>query len=118
MPVEYYIVEDEDNNKVNCRTMSLENRVPVVDLAEIIRPDSRELNSKSPYLAKVVKNIQNACIQWGFFYVTGHGVSDQLINELKSVSKEFFKKSKDFKKQVQRQPVRNYFDLIVEFLSA
>ena len=55
--------------------------VPVID----IRQDRNE----------VAKMINEACIKWGFFLITGHGVQNKLIDHMFSVSYEFFDLSED-----------------------
>ena len=34
--------------------------------------------------------IGRACKEWGFFYVSNHGVSSELIDSLDATSREFF----------------------------
>lgn len=85
--------------------MSSEISVPVINLSEVLRQDSIELDTNSPSLSKVVESVRNACSEWGFFYVTGHGVTEELVNDLKSVAKDFFGRPKEFKQLVKRTTV-------------
>lgn len=52
------------------------NDLPVVDL--------------SGPKEKVAKQIHDACVKFGFLYVTGHGVSDDIINGHHAASRAFF----------------------------
>lgn len=85
--------------------MSLENCVPVIDITDVLQSNQKELNPSSPSLAKVVEEVRDACIKWGFFYITGHGVTQELINDLKSAAKVFFRQPKEVKNKIQRSSV-------------
>ncbi|CAL8096160.1 unnamed protein product [Orchesella dallaii] len=89
---------------------SSEISVPIINLSGI--QDLKTSKSSSALVQKLIKNIGNACIQWGFFYVTEHGIDPKLINDVLKVSNEFFKQPKIYKKTVQRQPnnYRGYTD--------
>jgi isopenicillin N synthase-like dioxygenase len=58
--------------------------LPVVDVGPLV--EGRETAAT----AAVAEQIQAACHDRGFFYVTGHGVSPDLIAELADASAEFF----------------------------
>lgn len=83
----------------------LKETVPLIDLSKCIGELTSEVNTRSPAVCKVVKEIRNACLQWGFFYLVGHGVESELINELKAVGTDFFHQPKEEKKLILRQPV-------------
>ena len=57
--------------------------VPVIDIASLI--NNRE-NKKEVALA-----LQKAATEYGFFYITNHGISQQLQQNLEDLSREFFK---------------------------
>ena len=59
--------------------------VPVIDIGQ----DCHE----------VAEMINDACIEWGFFLINGHGVPNQLIDRMFSVSYEFFDLSEEEKLQ-------------------
>ena len=48
---------------------------------------------------EVAELINEACIKWGFFLITGHGVPNKLIDHMFSVSYEFFDLSEEEKLQ-------------------
>jgi len=56
------------------------NEFPVIDLHES-RGDRRD---------EVVKQIREACIEWGGFQIVNHGVSPALMERTRQVAKEFF----------------------------
>ena len=62
--------------------------LPVIDVGPLVNgaPGSAQRATR----AAVAEQIQAACRERGFFYVTGHGVSDGLLAELADASAEFF----------------------------
>jgi isopenicillin N synthase-like dioxygenase len=60
--------------------------LPVIDVRPLLGPDPGSAASR----AAVAGRIQAACRERGFFYVTGHGVPDDLLDQLASASTEFF----------------------------
>lgn len=55
--------------------------VPVIDIAQLIAGGEA---------APVAAQIRTACMESGFFYITGHGVPAALIERLEALSHEFF----------------------------
>jgi isopenicillin N synthase-like dioxygenase len=58
--------------------------LPVVDVGPLVGPASAAAQ------AGVARQIQAACREHGFFYVTGHGVPAGLLEQLADASAEFF----------------------------
>ena len=58
--------------------------LPVIDISPLL--DAGSAAAK----ASVAAQIQAACRDHGFFYVTGHGVPDRLLGDLADASAEFF----------------------------
>ena len=69
--------------------------VPVVDIGPFLDGSARE---------RVAAEVAAACEDIGFLVVTGHGVPQALIDDLDSVSREFFDLPLDEKKQVAMRP--------------
>ena len=57
--------------------------LPVIDVAPLLAPEPAEP-------AKVARQIEAACREHGFFYVTGHGVAPELIARLAAACAAFF----------------------------
>src|SRR3546814_14742061 len=59
--------------------------LPVIDMAPLLRRDD------AAGRRQVAREIEAACRASGFFYVTGHGVSEAVIGALDAASREFFR---------------------------
>jgi isopenicillin N synthase-like dioxygenase len=57
--------------------------LPIIDIAELLRPGSDATH-------EVAGQIQAACRDSGFFYITGHGVPADLLDRLDAASRAFF----------------------------
>src|SRR5687768_14256236 len=57
--------------------------LPVVDVSTLV-------DREGPDIARVARDIEAACRDSGFFYVTGHGVPTELIDRLDRASRAFF----------------------------
>jgi len=60
--------------------------LPVVDVAPLLAPDPSRLTPAAP----VARQIEAACREHGFFYVTGHGVAPDLLARLTQACAAFF----------------------------
>lgn len=73
--------------------------VPVIDIARIERPET-------------LRALDDACRNWGFFQVTGHGIAQHVFTDLFDAMREFFAQPADVKRRISRT-VENpwgYFD--------
>ncbi|HET9234803.1 MAG TPA: 2-oxoglutarate and iron-dependent oxygenase domain-containing protein, partial [Candidatus Eisenbacteria bacterium] len=66
--------------------------IPVIDV--------RPLVAGTQDRAEVADAIGGACRDFGFFYVTGHGVPVELQNRLEAWSREFFDQDPETKLQI------------------
>ena len=74
--------------------------VPIINIESLIEP-----NSSKDSVTETVRAIGTACKDWGFFYIVGHGVAPEFIERVQELSREFFRKPKEFKKTVSRTEV-------------
>ncbi|XP_076933251.1 1-aminocyclopropane-1-carboxylate oxidase 1-like [Bidens hawaiensis] len=65
--------------------------IPVVDLASMFK-HSNEADRR-----KVVKDFGEACLNFGFLQIINHGLSDELINRSRELTKQFFDRPIDEK---------------------
>lgn len=75
------------------------SNVPVVDIRRLDRPSARAA-------------IDDACRDWGFFQVTGHGIAPAVIDEIFAVAHLFFALPADDKRRILRDADNpwGYFD--------
>ena len=67
--------------------------LPVIDMAALFGSDAAQRG-------QVATAIQRACRQYGFFYVRGHGVESQCLDELDVASRRFFTLPADTKMKI------------------
>ncbi|KAJ2998588.1 hypothetical protein HDV02_004403 [Globomyces sp. JEL0801] len=60
------------------------NALPIINIEPFVNNGSLEDK------VKVAKQIHLACLNVGFFYLTGHGLSNEYVARIRSLSKEFF----------------------------
>lgn len=69
--------------------------VPVVDIAPLVSGKGSKEN--------VAEGIRKACREHGFFYVVGHGVPQELMDRLESLSHQFFACPNDQKMSIRME---------------
>ena len=69
------------------------SEIPVIDIGDLVA-------GRQGALAVVGAQLEAAARDPGFFYVRGHGVSQQLTDSVRALSREFFAQSMDRKQQV------------------
>jgi isopenicillin N synthase-like dioxygenase len=64
--------------------MSEFDSIPIVDVSPFLtQTDSKQMELSA-------QKIRSACVEHGFFYVSGHGVDAELIDRLDGLSRQFF----------------------------
>ena len=76
-------IQDLDKDPVAPQSTVLE-QVPVIDIAEL------RIDSSAAAASPAVAQIADACSSWGFFQVTNHGISQDLIDEVWTQTRAFF----------------------------
>lgn len=71
--------------------------LPIIDI-------SAYLNSSSSLAARqaVAYAVNQACVEYGFFYLTGHGIPTSKLEEVIAVAREFFSLPLDEKNKIKR----------------
>jgi isopenicillin N synthase-like dioxygenase len=78
--------------------------VPVIDIAALGGGDTAARSA-------VVRDIDHACREIGFFQVTGHGIDPALIEQMYTVSRDFFDQGAETKRSVKQpnpETIRGY----------
>ncbi|MEH1843350.1 MAG: 2-oxoglutarate and iron-dependent oxygenase domain-containing protein [Nostoc sp.] len=90
------------------------SKVPVIDISALI---SQTNNS----YCVVADQIRQACQDFGFFYIVGHGVDEQLQEQLEHLSQQFFTQDVETKLKISMalggQAWRGYFPVGNELTS-
>ena len=71
------------------------NIIPNINISSIVKNDF-----DSPKSIKTINKIKKACINIGFFQITGHGVSQKNIKNICKVGNKFFKSSEKNKRKL------------------
>jgi len=73
------------------------NYIPTIDISSLLGLDLESTDSK-----KIIKRIEKACVDVGFFQIIGHGINKKLISDISKIGKIFFNSSK--KKKLKLSP--------------
>ena len=71
------------------------NIIPTINISSIVKKDF-----KSPKSIITINKIKKACINIGFFQITGHGISQKKIKNICNVGNKFFNSSKKIKRKL------------------
>lgn len=72
--------------------------LPIISIAPL-RSISRD-GLGIPDLSQVVKQLRQACREYGFFYITDHGIDQDLQQRLEDLSRRFFAQDPDVKLRI------------------
>ncbi|KAL4070392.1 hypothetical protein J3A83DRAFT_4372573 [Scleroderma citrinum] len=73
--------------------------IPVIDIGNASTPEQR---------VALAREISNACMNVGFFYVTGHGIPQETIDNLFSVMQDYFSLPLETKMKLYHKEVANF----------
>ena len=73
----------------------MKNIIPTINIASILKEDFYSTKS-----IQTINKIKKACINIGFFQITGHGISQKNIKNTCKVGKKFFNSSRKNKKKL------------------
>ena len=73
------------------------NYIPTINISSLV---SKDLGSKESL--KIIKKIEKACVEVGFFQVIGHGIDHKKIKNIVKIGEKFFKLNK--KEKIKLSP--------------
>lgn len=76
------------------------DEIPVIDLTGI--------NSDGLVRDRIVKDIKQASENIGFFYITNHGISNEVIDNARKAAITFFKQTPDEKMRVSKSRSKHF----------
>ena len=74
-----------------------QNYIPTINISSLV---SKDLGSKESL--KIIKKIEKACVEVGFFQVIGHGIDHKKIKKIVKIGEKFFKLNK--KEKIKLSP--------------
>jgi isopenicillin N synthase-like dioxygenase len=96
-------------------------KLPVIDISPLTggKPGDKPVDEAA--LQKVVDELREACLRFGFFYIKNHGIDENLISQLFAEGKRFFAECPQGKKEsihMRNNAVfRGWFELQGEYTS-
>eukprot|EP01132_Coremiostelium_polycephalum_P003684 gene3684-4589_t len=103
------------SNEIDDSTIITNITLPIIDISALFKED--DVKGKE----EVSLKIRDACLDHGFFYITGHGVSSELISQLDQLSRIFFSMDENAKMNIEMakggSAWRGYFKLGGELTS-
>lgn len=81
--------------------MSSFSSIPIIDISPLVEKIDDPALSDDEGVAKVVRLLDHACKEIGFFYAIGHGVPSSLTSAVLSLSYEFFHLSNEDKVKIK-----------------
>jgi isopenicillin N synthase-like dioxygenase len=66
----------------------MKNYIPTINISSLLKSDFNTLASKN-----TIRKIEKACIDIGFFQITGHGINIKKINNICKIGNKFFNSS-------------------------
>ena len=72
-----------------------QNYIPTINISSLIKN-----NFENRHAFKTIKEIEQACVNVGFFQVTGHGLNLKEIKKICEVGNKFFKLSDSKKRKL------------------
>ncbi|XWS29793.1 hypothetical protein CRYUN_Cryun24cG0060900 [Craigia yunnanensis] len=82
--------------------------IPVIDVGPLVVKGDDLNMGQDAGVGEVVKQLNQACRETGFFYVKGHGVPESLIKEVRDVTHKFFELPYDEKLKIKMTPATGY----------
>ncbi|CAO2656006.1 Nn.00g048090.m01.CDS01 [Neocucurbitaria sp. VM-36] len=74
-----------------------EDGLPIIDISAFLDPSSSQESRQT-----TAKAINAACINYGFFYLTGHGIPVSKLDEIISLARDFFSLPLEEKNKIKR----------------
>ncbi|KAG3078137.1 hypothetical protein PI125_g21067, partial [Phytophthora idaei] len=94
------------------------HEVPVVDIGALMalgtdaEVDAALRNTEDVALHEILENIRAAANEWGFFYVTKHGLPEEEMERFRESMRSFFRLPADTKRSIARteENIRGYVE--------
>ncbi|KAL0450378.1 UNVERIFIED_CONTAM: putative 2-oxoglutarate-dependent dioxygenase [Sesamum latifolium] len=82
--------------------------IPLIDISPLVEKWDDPNLVQDEGVAEVVRQLDRACREAGFFYVKGHGIRDSLVKDIRSISRQFFHLPYEEKLRIKLSAVTGY----------
>lgn len=82
--------------------------IPLIDISPLLAKADDPKMAEDPGVLEVVRQLDKACTEAGFFYVTGHGIPDTLLKEVRDVTRRFFELPYEEKAKIKMTPAAGF----------
>ncbi|KAG0473964.1 hypothetical protein HPP92_015821 [Vanilla planifolia] len=82
--------------------------IPIIDVGPLLSKCDNPSMFEDRGVLKVVRQLDEACRETGFFYVKGHGIPDSLVKEVKDLTRKFFDLPYEEKAKIKMSPATGY----------
>ena len=73
----------------------MKNYIPTINISSLSKSNFNSLSAKN-----TIKKIEKACVEIGFFQITGHGIKIKEIDNICLIGNKFFNSSKQNKRKL------------------
>ncbi|KAG5415021.1 hypothetical protein IGI04_002588 [Brassica rapa subsp. trilocularis] len=84
------------------------SRLPIIDISPLLVKCDDPNMKEDTGVVEVVRKLDRACRDVGFFYVTGHGISESFMKKVKEMSHQFFELPYAEKLKIKITPAAGY----------
>ncbi|CAM0909565.1 unnamed protein product [Alopecurus aequalis] len=82
--------------------------IPLIDVSPLVEKIDDPGMASDGDLLHVVRMLDDACKEAGFFYVKGHGIAESLMMEVRDVTRKFFQLPLEEKRKIRLTPRTGY----------
>ncbi|KAK7263176.1 hypothetical protein RJT34_30761 [Clitoria ternatea] len=82
--------------------------IPIIDISPLLAKADDPKMAEDAGVLEVVRQLDKACTEAGFFYVKGHGIPDTLLKEVRGVTRKFFELPYEEKAKIKMTPATGF----------
>ena len=79
----------------------MKSYIPTINISSLLKSNFNTLKAKN-----TIRKIEKACVDIGFFQVTGHGINIKKINNICKIGNKFFNSSKANKNKLKGRIIK------------
>ncbi|XP_071722594.1 jasmonate-induced oxygenase 1-like [Rutidosis leptorrhynchoides] len=94
------ITSRDDHVPTSTLVPNMIDDIPVIDIQHLVNSANSDPNLRADTLSR----ISDACREWGFFQVVNHGISHDLLKDVRELWRDFFKLPVEVKQEYANAP--------------